>query len=70
VFGGSVKEGRAMNEPNYASVGLVTFLFGIFCAYWAQINNKGTWGWFFFGFLLAPIAGLVLLHENSKLLKS
>jgi hypothetical protein len=56
-----------MNESDYASVGLVFFLFAIFCAYWAQMNNRSSWGWFFFGFFLAPIAGLVLLHENSKL---
>ncbi len=58
-----------MNESDYASVGLVSFLFAIFCAYWAQINSKGAWGWFFFGLFLAPIAGVVLLHENRKLLK-
>ena len=55
-----------MNDADYASVGLVFYLFAIFCAYWAQTTNRSPWGWFFFGLFLAPIAGIVLLHENSK----
>lgn len=51
---------------DYASVGFVTFLFGIFCAYWAQMTKRNAWAWFFFGLFLAPIAGLVLLNKNSK----
>ena len=27
-------------EQEYASVAYVNFLFGIFCAYWAQVNKK------------------------------
>jgi len=55
-----------MENANYASVALVHFLFGIFCAYWAQTTNRNPWLWFFLGFFFAPITGLVLLHENSK----
>jgi hypothetical protein len=40
----------------YAQVGFVTFLFGIFSAYWAQITGRNAWAWFFFGLFLAPIA--------------
>jgi hypothetical protein len=57
-------------DGNYASVGFVTFLFGIFSAYWAQMTSRSAWGWFFFGLFLAPIAGVVLLHKNSNELKA
>jgi hypothetical protein len=53
-------------DGNYARVGFVTFLFGIFCAYWAQVTKRNAWAWFFFGLFLAPIAGVVLLYKNSK----
>lgn len=46
--------------------GLVFFLFGIFCAYWAQTTKRSSWLWFFLGLFFAPIAGLVLLYKNSK----
>jgi len=55
-----------MENGNYASVALVFFLFGIFCAYWAQTTGRNPWAWFILGFFFAPITGLVLLHENSK----
>ncbi|MCX7237256.1 hypothetical protein [Polynucleobacter sp.] len=50
-----------MNE--YSGIGF--FLFGIFCAYWAQTTNRNAWLWFFMGFFFAPITGLVLLYKNS-----
>lgn len=53
-------------ENDFATQGLVSFLFGIFCAYWAQNTNRSAWLWFFFGFFLPPIAGIVLLIKNSK----
>jgi hypothetical protein len=49
-----------------APVGLVVFLFGIFCAYWAQTTSRNAWLWFFLGFFLAPITGLVLLFKNRR----
>ncbi len=55
-----------MESGSYASVALVQFLFGIFCAYWAQMNGRSAWGWFFLGFFFAPITGIVLLSENNK----
>jgi hypothetical protein len=57
-------------HERYASAGFVTFLFGIFCAYWAQTTRRGPWTWFFFGFFLAPVAGLVLLSKNSDELRA
>ena len=53
-------------DGRYASVGFVTFLFRVFCAYWAQTTNRNAWAWFFFGLFLAPIAGVVLLYKNAK----
>ena len=55
-----------MGNGDYASVALVFFLFGIFCAYWAQTSDRNPWLWFFKGFFFAPITRLVLLNENSK----
>ena len=55
-----------MGDVSYASVALVQFLFGIFCAYWAQTTGRDSWRWFFLGFFFAPITGIVLLSENSK----
>ena len=48
-----------------ASVGLVGFLFGVFCAYWAQTTDRSAWPWFFFGFTLSAVAGVVLLWKTS-----
>jgi hypothetical protein len=56
-------------EKNYATIGYVNFLFGIFCANWAKNTNRSAWGWFFFGLFLAPIAGLVLVSKNNNSLK-
>ena len=44
-------------EKEYATVALVQFVFGIFCAYWAQTTNRSAWLWFFLGWFLAPITG-------------
>ena len=53
-------------SDHYASVALVNFLFGIFCAYWAQEKDRSAWLWFFLGLFFAPITGLVLLSKNAK----
>jgi hypothetical protein len=52
-------------EESYATVGYVNFLFGTYCAYWAQVTRRSAWLWFFMGFLFAPITGLVLLSKTS-----
>lgn len=49
-----------------ASTVLVAFLFAIFVAHWAQNTRRNTLLWFLFGFVLPPVAGLVLLWKNSK----
>ncbi len=52
-------------DNSYASIGLVFYLFGIFCAYWAQETGRSTIVWFFLGLFFAPFAGLALLSKNS-----
>ena len=53
-------------DGQYATVALVQFLFGIFCAYWAQTTNRNAWLWFFLGWFFAPITGIVLIAKNSE----
>ena len=52
-------------EQNYTSIGYVNFLFGIFCAYWAQATRRSAWLWFWVGLFFAPITGLVLIAKNA-----
>jgi hypothetical protein len=51
-------------EQNFATSGSVFFLFGIFCAYWAQQTCRNAWLWFFLGLFFAPLTGIVLLAKN------
>src|SRR5689334_6388415 len=46
--------------------GLVLFLFGAFCALWAQNTNRNAWLWFFLGLLFNFITVLFLLSKNSE----
>ena len=49
-----------------AGGGAAAFLFGGFCALWAQNTGRNAWLWFFLGLLLSVIAVLVLLYKNAK----
>ena len=53
-------------EPDFATTGMVFYLFGISCALWAQNSNRNAWLWFFAGWLLAPFTAVVLLYKNSQ----
>jgi formate hydrogenlyase subunit 3/multisubunit Na+/H+ antiporter MnhD subunit len=55
-----------IDASHYATTGFVTFLFGIFCAYWAQTTKRSGWLWFFLGFFFAPITGIFLLNKNAS----
>lgn len=55
-----------MQSPSGVSVAFVTFLFGVFCAHWAQNTKRSALMWFVLGFLFAPITGLVLLWKNAQ----
>ena len=48
-----------------ASAGFVIFLFGAFCALWAQDSGRNPWVWFFLGIFFNFITVLVLLSKNS-----
>jgi hypothetical protein len=43
----------------------VAFLFGGFCALWAQNTKRSPWTWFFVGVFFNVIAVLVLLAKNA-----
>jgi len=51
---------------DYATQGMVFFLFGLFCAYWAQEAKRNAWLWFFLGLFFAPLTGIVLVYKNSE----
>lgn len=53
-------------DADYAPIGLVFYLFGIFCAYWAQETGRSALFWFFVGAFFAPFAGPVLLIKNGR----
>ena len=48
-----------------ASMGVVIFFFGAFCALWAQNSGRNAWLWFFLGAFFNLITVLVLLWKNS-----
>ena len=50
---------------NYGSQGPILFLFGAFCALWAQNSGRSGWLWFFLGLVFSFLAVLVLLWKNS-----
>ncbi len=47
-------------------IGFPLFLFGAFCALWAQNTGRSAWGWFFLGALFNVITVVVLLAKNSS----
>ena len=58
---------RLMSEVREAaSAGLVAYLFGIFCALWAQNTGRSAWGWFFLGLFFSIITVLFLLSKNAQ----
>ncbi len=57
------------NFNSYASSALVTFLFGAFCALWAQNTNRNPWLWFFAGAVFSIITICLLLYDNANDIK-
>ncbi len=49
-----------------SSIGAVLFLYGVFCALWAQNTGRNPWLWFFTGALFNVITVIVLLVKNSN----
>lgn len=50
---------------NKAGIGGIVFLYGIFCALWAQNTGRSAWLWFFLGLLFIAITVIVLLVKNA-----
>jgi Na+/melibiose symporter-like transporter len=48
-----------------AAGGMVSFLFGAFCALWAQNTGRNAWLWFFLGLIFSVITVIILLLKNS-----
>lgn len=46
-------------------LGPLLFLFGAFCALWAQNSKRNAWVWFFAGLFFHVVAVLVLLYKNQ-----
>ena len=49
-----------------SSVGITLFLFGAFCALWAQNSGRSAWLWFFLGVFFHIITVIALLIKNSS----
>ena len=43
----------------------LAFLFGVFCALWAQNSGRNSWLWFFLGLIFTVITVLFLLWKNG-----
>ena len=50
---------------NKSEGGATLFLFGAFCALWAQNTGRSSWLWFLLGLLFSVITVVVLLVKNS-----
>ncbi len=59
------RQRQPFTEIHREAGGAVVFLFGTFCALWAQNTNRNPWLWFFLGLLFNVITVLVLLAKNS-----
>lgn len=59
------KQRQPITEIHRDAGGVVVFLFGAFCALWAQNTNRNPWLWFFLGLLFNVITVLVLLAKNA-----
>ena len=51
---------------NVLNAAVLMFLFGAFCAIWAQNTDRNAWLWFGAGFLLTFVTVLYILWLNPK----
>ena len=58
-------EQRIQRLPVRTEDGAVAFLFGAFCALWAQNTRRNSWLWFFLGLFFSVITVLFLLAKNA-----
>jgi hypothetical protein len=50
---------------DHAPITMVLFLFGAFCALWAQNTGRLALGWFFLGLILNVVTVIILLIINA-----
>lgn len=50
----------------HPGLGGLSFLFGVFCALWAQNTGRSAWLWFFLGAIFSVISAVALLVKNSE----
>src|SRR4051812_13057995 len=55
---------RVDSRINRGTGGAVLFLFGAFCALWAQNTKRDPWAWFFLGAIFNVFAVISLLIKN------
>jgi hypothetical protein len=48
-----------------SGIGAFSFLYGAFCALWAQNTGRSAWLWFFLGLFFSVITVIFLLAKNS-----
>jgi len=60
------KESQLSEIVHSGTGGAAAFLFGAFCALWAQNTNRNAWLWFFMGLLFNVVTVVVLLVKNSN----
>lgn len=56
---------RKTDPSPIPSAGAVAFLFGGFCALWAQNTGRNPWLWFFLGLIGSVIAVIAVLTKNG-----
>jgi hypothetical protein len=59
------KQRQPVTEVHQEAAAIALFLFGAFCALWAQNTNRNPWLWFFLGLFFNIITVLFLLVKNS-----
>ena len=61
------KQEHAITEiDDHSGSGAALFLFGTFCALWAQNTGRNPWLWFFLGLFFSIITVLFLLSKNAN----
>jgi len=48
-------------ESEFATLGLTSFSFGVFSAYWAKQTGRDVLVWLLFGMFLPPFAGIYIV---------
>jgi len=66
----SAQVSRLESRMDKSAGAAVAFLFGGFCALWAQNTKRNPWAWFFLGGFFNVIAVLVLLAKNADDLRA